>query len=112
MINIKDKKVLITGDIYELIDDLQALITLITIREVDSKHYKKEMCGIMGEEAQNLLTTDSLLRMIYTACSVEKKTFYKLLEIEQQIMIEIATGKFDLIYRDDEGESDEGKNNN
>ena len=106
MINIKDKKVFITGDIYELLDDLQALITLITIREVDNEHYIKEICGIIGEEAQRLLSTDSLLRMIYTTCSIEKKTFFELMEIEQQIMIEIATGKFDLIYKE-ESESDE-----
>lgn len=97
MIKVEKGAFSVEGTSKEILEDLRDLVLDICLR--NNKHYITSIVGYQDENINNILSLDSLLRMIYTCYSVSEESFNELLKENREILEEVKTGEFKLIYK-------------
>ena len=96
MIQIDGKKIIIEGNFDNLIKDIGTFVELFSKNE----NISKLGFGIGFEEVSEILDIELLLRIIFTACSINKVEFKNLLDSIEKILEECKNDKFKLIYQE------------
>ena len=96
MIKIKNKTMAIEGKIDEINDDVITFIETF----MNNKSIIKRSIGENYDNISDYFSTDTLIRYLFTICSVDEDEFHKFLKSIEKIIDEIDSGKFVLIYKE------------
>ena len=95
MIKVKNKAMTVKGTMNEINDDVITFIETF----MNNKSISKLTIGKIYDNISNYFCVETLLRYIFTICSLNEDEFHNLLKSVYKILDEINSGEFTLIYK-------------